>query len=62
MDQDYAFLWDKEARGGYGFIEAVHCRILSKTTLRVKIAALRRDGTEVVRYVKPEKLRRRESK
>ena len=58
---NYSHEWLCEHRGGYGYVTAVPCRLLGSTATgkRMRIAALRADGSEVVRYVKIEKLRAR---
>ena len=52
-------LWRHEMRGGYGYIRLVPCRVLGEGPKRVKIAALRADGTEAVRWVSPASLTKR---
>ncbi len=43
--------WRHEMRGGYGWVEFVPCRVLEETPKRIKIAALRKDGGENVRWI-----------
>jgi hypothetical protein len=50
--------WLREQRGGYGYTERVPCRVLTQTARRIKIRALRKDGTTAVRYVTPERIER----
>lgn len=51
---EYPLRWRCEFRGGYGYVRLVPCRLLHKGRARWTIAALRDDGSERVRSVKPE--------
>jgi hypothetical protein len=49
--------WLHEPCDGYGYLIAVPCRVVREGNGRVQIAALRNDGTEVLRRVAYESLR-----
>jgi hypothetical protein len=48
--------WRYEARGGYGYVQFVPCRVLERKSKRVKIAALLLDGTSAIRWIHAENL------
>ena len=50
--------WLYESRGGYGYVIPVPATIVRMGGKRVTIAALRKDGTTVLRHVTPDKLRK----
>ena len=49
--------WLREERGGYGYITPVRAQIIRTTAKRVRIRALRRDGSWAERAVRPEHLK-----
>lgn len=52
--EEYPLRWRWVNRRGYGEVVMVPCRLIHKGRARWTIAALRADGTEAVRAVKPE--------
>ena len=54
--------WLHSERGGYSYISPVRAQVIRTTTKRVRIRALRLDGTWVERAVRPEHLRTREER
>ena len=53
---DYPLNWRRVSRAGYGYVTLVPCREIKRTEKTVLIAALRRDGTEALRRVKPDNI------
>lgn len=53
----YRVTWLYTPRGGYGYTMPLDARVLKVTAKRVVIGVRTRDGREVTRTVRPERLR-----
>ena len=55
---EFPDVWVREARGGYGYVQRVPCRVLTQTAQRIKILVPKATGETAIRYVKSEFIER----